>query len=298
MQETLLKHYREFSLYTFPGPYLASIQKDLPDDVKQIGVLVRKNILHPTTLADGNVGTNADLRFGDMQQVPWYRQKEDDVLPTVAAMLAELYRRDVRGLIEDRKVENKIVVSCRYVSLLVSSILKAKGIPSRVRAGHADYFWPAGERNISVDHWITEYWSADMNRWVTIDVDGSWSILDSFDPYDIPQGKFDFPARAWLDIRSSKVDAMRFWNAKPERGPLVLLWSLFYDFHCLMNSEIPYVHGPRLAASAQFANASVAELKKLDHLATLMLNPDENFSELQKIWESDKDVRLLGGGLL
>jgi len=295
--QKVLKHYREFSEYTNPGLYKRFLRK-LPSDVRELGLLVRKQLIHRTTLAYGNTGTNADLRFGDMMKVPWWRQPEDDVLVTVAAMLAELYRRDERGFVFDRKVEDKLVLTCRYVAILMASILKSKGIPARVRAGNAAYFDMGKLGKVSADHWINQYWNKKEKRWVTIDVDGSLSLNDSFDPYDVPKGKFDFPADAWLNIRVGKENPKRFWNGKPASGLIVVLWSLFYDFHCLMNSEIIYVQTPAWSEYERFAKLTEAELKEIDNLAQLMQNPDENFTELKNIWETNKKFRLLTGGLL
>ncbi|MBI4148071.1 transglutaminase domain-containing protein [Candidatus Woesearchaeota archaeon] len=297
MQQSMLYHYLQFSTYTNPGLYQKLLRK-LPNDVRDIGFLVRKQIIHRTTLAEGNTGTNADLRFGDMTKVPWWRQPEDDVLVTASAMLAELYRRDQRGFVLDRKEADKLVVTCRHVAVLMASILKAKGIPARVRSGNAPYFDMGTLGKVSADHWINQYYDKKQKRWITIDVDGSLSLNENFDPYDVPAGKFDFPADAWLNIRAGKDNPQRFWNAKPERGQIVVLWSLFYDFHCLMNDEVPYVHTPVLGEYERFAKLTTEELKGIDGLARLMQHPDENFSALKKIWETKKEYRLLTGGLL
>lgn len=298
MKDKVLKHYLEFSIYTNPGLYKDKLQNDLPDDIRKIGLLVRKNIIHRSTLAAGNIGTNADLKFGDMTQVPWHRQPEDDILVTASAMLAELYRRDERGFIADRNPADKLVVTCRFVSILMASILKSKGIPTRVRSGNASYFDNEELGDVSVDHWINQYWDINKNCWVTIDVDGSLSLQDNFDPYAMPEGKFDFPADAWLDIRAGRVDPNHFYNAKPERGYLVVLWSLFYDFHCLMNNEIIYTYGPVLGSCDKFEDISQHDLEKIDNLARLMQKPDDNFDALVRLWEAEKSLRLLVGGLL
>lgn len=299
MHETILKHYREFSMYTNPGLYRDMLKNELPDNIRKAGLMVRENIIHRTTLDAGNLGTNADLKFGDMRQVPWYRQPEDDILVTASAMLAELCRRDERGFVMDRAPENKLVLTCRFVAILIASILKSKGIPARVRSGNAPYF-DMGPLvgNVSADHWITQYWSDNQHRWITIDVDGSLSLNNTFDPYDMPDGKFDFPARAWLDIRANKVDPERFYNAKPERGAIVVLWSLFYDFHCLMNNEIIYTYGPVLGNYAKVQDIPRETMERIDHLAFLMQEPDDHFSELRQLWETDRELRLLTGGLL
>lgn len=298
MNKKTLDHFLQFSTYTYPGCYEQKLRDDLPNDIREIGILVRKNIIHRSTLAMGNVGTNSDLRFGDMTKVPWYRQPEDDVLMTAGAMLTELYRRDERGFVMDRAEKDKLVLTCRYVAILIASILKSKGIPCRVRSGNAPYFDMGKLGNVSSDHWINEYWSAEQQSWITIDVDGSLSLNKDFDPYDIPEGTFDFPANAWLNIRAGEEDEERFWNAKPITGQIVVLWSLFYDFHCIMNNEIPYVHTPKMAKEGVFEALSEKDLERIDHLATLMIDPDANFDALLQIWETDRDFRLLEGGLL
>jgi hypothetical protein len=299
MNEKILNYYREFSLYTNPGLYKDILKKNLPDDIRKIGNLVRASIIHRTTLAAGNTGTNSDKRFGDMTKVPWYRQPEDDVLVTAAAMLAELYRRDERGFVLDRSEENKLVLTCRFVAILIASILKSKGIPARVRSGNSPDFDMDKLGKVSADHWINQFWDEKENRWITIDVDGSWSFKDTtIDAYGMPKNTFDFPADAWLNIRAGKDDQNRFWNAKPERGMIVVFWSLMYDFHSLMNNEIIYLYTTKFGTNENFPKLTEEELKKIDNLAILMQKPDENFDQLKTIFETDKDFRLLTGALL
>ncbi|MBI2064961.1 MAG: transglutaminase domain-containing protein [Candidatus Yanofskybacteria bacterium] len=298
MDKKVLKHYLEFGTYTYPGLYQEKLKNDLPDNIREIGFLVRKNILHRTTLADGNIGTNADLKFGDMTKVPWWRQSEDDILVTATAMLAELYRRDERGFVNDREPKDKLVLTCRFLAVMMASILKSKGIPARVRSGNASYFDMGELGNVSADHWINQYWNESEGRWITIDVDGSLSLKDDFDPYDMPEGKFDFPANAWLDIRAGKIDPQHFYNAGGSKGAIVVLWSLFYDFNSLMNNEIIYHHGPIYGNPQKFEKLTSAEFEKIDRLAHLMQDPDGNFDELVKVWETEKEFRILTGGLL
>lgn len=287
------EHYLLFSTFTNPGLYKVLLA-ELPDDIRELGLLIRQNFVHRTTLAWGNTKSNEDLRFSDMNKMPWWRQPEDDNLTTTAAMLAELYRRDERGLVVDRKVEDKLVLTCRYDSLLVASILKAKGIPARVRSGFAPYFI-AGK---SIDHWITQYWSDIEHRWVTIDVDGSISHNGNFDAYDISENAFDWSAQAWLDVRQGKTAPDYFWNAGDFSGLMPIAWELFYDFHCLMNNEIVYYHHPKMVCYENFPKLTDEQLKDIDDLANLLLNPDDNCDELLKVWETDKEFRLLSGGLL
>lgn len=292
--EKILEHYKKYGLFTYPSLY-EDYLKSLTDDVKKLGELLRKNFLHRTTLASGNVETNADLKYGDMTKVPWWRQAEDDNLPTTAAMLAEFFRRDQRGLTMDRKVEDKLVLTCRHVATFMASVLKTKGIPARVRSGFAAYF--EGFGNFAWDHWIIQYWKKSENRWVTVDVDGSWHRT-GFDMYDIPEGKFDYSADAWINVRQGKIKGNYFRNAGGSHGLVCIAWELFYDFHCLMNSEIIYPHHPGFIMFSKFKKLDEDKLREIDGFARLMQNPDKNFDKLCEIWETNKEYRLLKGGLL
>lgn len=297
---TALTPYRAYSEYTNPGLY-APVLKTLPNDVRRIGQLVRASLLHYTTVRDGNTGTNADQKFGDMRRVPKERTNEDNDFPTAAGMLAELYRRDARGLTLNRKPEDKLVVSCRQTALLTASILKTHGIPCRVRAGFAPYFPTYLDGGKSTDHWINQYWNAREKRWASIDVDGSLSIdrtkptYATLDAYDMPQGTFDFPADAWIAIQKGKVQEEHFENAKPQAGRIAVLWALFQDFHCLMNHEPRYPQVPQVATYEGFAAITRTQRADMDRLASLMATPDENHAALEQLFKSRADYRLLFG---
>ncbi|MCR4326740.1 MAG: hypothetical protein NUV52_03735 [Candidatus Roizmanbacteria bacterium] len=291
--------YLQFSRYTYPGLYGEILKKTLPDNVAEIGLLVRKSLVHRMTLKNGNTGSNSDLRYGDMKKVPWTRQPEDDIFVTAAAMLAELYRRDSNGLTVHRGVENKLILTCRFTAILVASLLKIKGVPARVRSGFAPYFNVDGlPGGTSDDHWINQYWNEKESRWVTIDVDGSIEGYLKFDPYDIPEGIFDFAADSWLAARKKEVDENHFYNAGGTGGLIAIAWELFYDFHCLMNDEVIYHHTPEATHFDKFDMLSEAQLTEIDKLAKLMQKPDENFEQLKNIWETKKDFRLVKGGLI
>lgn len=129
-------------------------------------------------------------------------------------------------------------------------------------------------------------------------MDGSLSINQDFDPYDMPVEIFDFPADAWLHIRSGMVQPEYFYNAGGYYGDIAVIWSLFYDFHSLMNNEIIYLHHPIYGDMSILDTLSHQNLEKIDNLARLMQYPDENFDKLVDIWNFEKDFRLLFGGLI
>ena len=292
MEKKILDHYLKFSAYTNPGCYEQMLIK-LPNEIKKLGNLIAHQIIHRVTLKDGNTNANKDLRYGNMNKFPKFRLRcEDDILPNAISMIAELLRLDSTGFRTNRKVENKIVVTCRHNAILMAAILKSKGIPVRVRSGFAPYF-----RKGSWDHWINQYWDKKQKKWITFDSDGFFDFLN-FDQYDIPEDKFDWAAKAWLDVRRNKVDVNHFKHAGGLKGLFNLCVALFYDFHCLMNNEITYYHTPNFSCSYNFKDLTEKDFKEIDKLAGLMIDPDKNFVDLQQIWETKKKYRILTGGLV
>ena len=63
-----------------------------------------------------------------------------------------------------------------------------------------------------------------------------------------------------------------------------------------MNNEIIFLHMPKYIQDKNF-ELSEEEYKELDNLANLMLNPNENFSKLQGIWNNMPKFRIMSGAL-
>ncbi|MBS3121425.1 transglutaminase domain-containing protein [Candidatus Woesearchaeota archaeon] len=292
MNKKVLNHYLEFGTFTNPGCYKEFL-KLLPNDVKELGNLICHQVIHRRTLKEGNTKANKDLRYGDINKYPWYRLRcDDDILPTAVSMIAELLRLDNRGFLAERKVEHKIVVTCRFVAILMASILKSKGIPCRVRSGFAPYFFKG-----SSDHWINQYWDKRKQMWITFDADGFFDNTIGFDQYNIPETKFDWAANTWIGIRMGKLDANNFINAGGFKGLIPVLWAVFYDFHSLMNNEIIYNQMPSYIYF-KFDKLNEKDFKEIDELAKLMLYPDKNFDKLVKIWNTKKRFRILNSPLV
>lgn len=296
MTEEMKRHYLQTGPYTYAGAY-GEYFRSLPDDPKALGDLISHQIVHRVTLLEGNSGANADLRYGDMTRFPWYRMRcEDDVFLTAPAITAELFRLDPRGFTVDRAVENKLILTCRYVSVLVSAIYKAKGVPCRSRAGFAPYFQPG----ISMDHWINQVYSEKENRWITFDADGFYDEQSmGITQYDMDCADFDWAARAWLSIRRGETDGRQFLYADGlgTCSLKAVIRYLFYDFHALMNHEISYLFQPSYA-EGRFELLSQEELAELDSLAELLLDPDGNFPELCHLWETERKFRVLSSPLV
>lgn len=293
MQKEILDHYLKYGMFTYPGLYEEYL-KTLPNDIKELGELIRHQEMHRVQLRKAMGEDDNKIK----REYPWYKPRcHDDMLLTTPAMLAELFRQDARGFTHDRAIKDMIIITCRYVSVLTCSILKAKKIPCRSRAGFTGYI----EENRLTDHWINQYWSEAEKRWITFDLDedDDSNIDDNLDLRDMYEGSFYFAANAWLDVRSGKANLNIFDHGGSLKGLNIVAWQLFYDFHALMNNELSYRFIPSyLDDDHEFYNLSVEELNDLDRLAELMLDPDANFDELRYLYYNDKRYRSINTPLV
>jgi len=283
MREDIINFYRQTSMYTnYEGFY--DYFKSLPDDLEDLRKLIRNNIIHRVTLFEAYINHDKTIT----KYYPWYRNRcDDDILLTAPAMMAELFRQDNRGLTNGRKVEDRIIVTCRYVSVLTASILKAKGYAVRLRSGFAPWI----RENVACDHWICQYYSENQQRWIDYDVDE--------EVHDDPDKKLIMAAESWLDVRAGKKECDYFVHGSSTKGLAMLARSLFFDFHALMNDEISYLFFPTyIDTDEEFYKLSVEELKELDDLAVLLLEPDKNFDELKYLFRNDKKLRTINSPLV
>ncbi len=295
MEKRILDFYKQTSLYTDLGFY-KNFCKNLTDDIDELCVLQRMQIIHPVAFANPDIRKQEKCFWGDMTKVPVTRlDYEDDLFPTAISMISELLRKD-SNYSKGRNAEDKIHVTCRGEAILLAATLKAKGYSARVRSGFAPYIKYDG---VAYDHWITEYFDDKKNRWVLVDADGHCSDHDmGFDLNDIPRDKFIFGAEAYLGIRNNKYQTNEiYYTSEPATlGLKASLRCLFYDFHSLMNDEIIFLHLPKYIQDKNF-QLTENEYKELDKLAILMLDPDKNFDELIQIWNNESKYRIMSGAL-
>ena len=117
--------------------------------------------------------------------------------------------------------------------------------------------------------------------------------------YDMPQESFDWAAEAYLATRSGKTDGRRFLYADRlgTRSLPALIRYLVYDFHALMNNELTYSFLPAYL-DGRLDRLTEEELRKLDTLAELLLEPDEHFDRLCAFWEREREFRILNSPLV
>ena len=295
MNNEVLNFYKQTSLYTDLGLY-KNFMKNLPDDINELCILQRKQIIHPVAFDIPNIRKQSNCFWGDMTKVPITRlDYEDDLFPTAISMISELLRKDKTYSV-NRKAEDKIHVTCRGEAILLAATLKAKGYSARVRSGFAPYIKYDG---VSYDHWITEYYDEIKQRWVLVDADEHCPDHEmGFDLNDIPRNKFIFGAEAYLGMRTGKYKTEEIYYASDPAtlGLKASIRGLFYDFHSLMNDEIIFLHLPKYIQDKNF-ELDEEEYIELDNLAELLLEPDKNFDKILDIWNNKSKFRIMSGAL-
>lgn len=277
--------------------YYKEFAKQLPDDIEELCVLQRMQIIHPVVfLNDTLIREKNNTFWGDMTEIPVTKLTfEDELFPTAISMLSELLRRDEKYSI-NRKAVDKIHVTCRGQAILLCSILKAKGYAARVRSGFAPYIRWDG---VFYDHWITEYYKEDEKRWILVDADVHCSEHEiGFNLNNIPRNQFLFGGEAYLGMKRKeyKEASILYASDPPTLGMKAAIRGLIYDFHSIMNDEIPFYHIPRYIQNQNF-ELMESEYEELEELAELMLEPDQNFDKLLEIWNTNQKFRIMSGVL-
>ena len=291
----ILNFYKQTSQFTDLG-YYKDFAKNLPNDINELCILQRMQIIHPVAYNDKNIRNKSNCFWGDMTKVPITRlDYEEDYFPTALSMIAELLRKNA-NYDTTRQAKDKIHITCRGQAILLASILKAKGIPARARSGFAPYIKYDG---INYDHWITEYYDEKEKIWKLVDADMHCPDHEmGFDLNNIPYDKFIFGANAYLGLRENNInpESILYASDPVTFGMKAAIRGLFYDFHSLMNNEIIFIHMPKYIQDKNF-ELTENEYIELDNLAKLMLNPNENFEKLVQIWENTPKFRIMSGGL-
>ena len=290
----IIEFYKQTGPFTELGLY-RDFARHLPDDINELCELQRYQTIHPVGLLNPAARMDTEGFWGNLSEIPLTRLNfEEDWFPNAVSMFAELLRLNP-VYSKERTAKDKIHITCRCQAILLAATLKAKGIPARVRSGFAGYIKRNGEH---ADHWITEWYNERKQRWILTDADIHGDPNLDFDPNDLPREIYLTGGQAYLALRNGELEekAISYASWPITYGIPAAIRGLFYDFHCLMNQEIIFLHQPAYIASKNF-ELSEEELKELDGLAGLLLEPNENFEKLREIWETESKFRILSGAL-
>ncbi|MHC4191733.1 MAG: hypothetical protein ACYTBX_10105 [Planctomycetota bacterium] len=268
---SILDFYRQYSSFTDPGKY-GYLYENLPDSLPELCSLIRSQFIHPY----------AELPKY-REQIPKERWNESLKYPTVKSILEGLLSYDSSGLMKDRKPEDRLVLGCRHNAILLASILKYRGIPARVRYGHATYIIPG----FHASHTICEAWNENDKRWMLVD--------PSMDMVDFSREKFDFSNDLWLKMQRREIDPNLYGIPRRYTGLVSIVGKVSPDLASILGTEYTiYQYAPILDYAFENDNQLTSEhIKTLNRISELMKSIDaENLSKLKEIYNNTPEIQI------
>jgi len=273
-----LDFYAQPGLMTKGGRHKRALAA-LPDDIGELASVIRGLAVHQY-MADA---------YGF--KVPEKRTAESHIR-AADKIMDRILELDERPLSVLRPVEKRVVGVCHHFALLMTAMLRAKGVPARYRCGFGAYF----NAPYFEDHVVCEYWNTAEGRWVLVDsqLDDVWqhALKFRFDPLDVPRDQFIVATDAWTACRNGKADPARFGIFVGDlRGLWFIAASLIRDVASFSKIEmLPWDVWGAMPHPGQELNAE--QLAFFDRLAALTAAPDASFARLRAIHDEDKRVRV------
>ena len=238
---------------------------DLPSDIGVLNSTIQGVLIHSGWLTAYGL---SEARLNAASRV---------TLP-IADRIDGIFQMDARPLQIPRPPDKRAVGTCRDFALVLCSMLRGQGVPSRVRCGFAAYFHSGWE-----DHWVCEYWHEQAQEWRLSDAQIDGVQKDrcgiGFDPGDVPREAFLTAGQAWLDYRGARSDPNRFGQGDVT-GAWYMKVNVVRDHYVVNGRETSAWDGWRAAAAAKRA-VGEHEVALLDDLAA---RPEQPLVEVVPDW--------------
>lgn len=321
-----IARYRSPSRLTDPGGE-RSVLDNLPEDVEGICKIVRNATIHHNLL--GYYGLSAANR----------QIMATVATPRVRDILRTLSNTAPFGLYRDRLPIQRILGACFMESHLLASLLRHQGYPVRIRAGyfrnvqnnldHITRFWTNAllarrvdedlltknpdewkraieefaEKQVSndhrIEHWICEYWDADLKDWRLIDANDVFlkALCDLDVGFHLSADYFEYACDAWNAMRDNPYFNDDRYGEPPQTGRSHIRSQLLSDFFSLLNHDLEYqrdtssnLSGASFVKQRAYCEMSDFELEELDKLAVVM-SGDLSISDLTGFYKGARTMQ-------
>lgn len=264
-----LQFYSTYTPNTDPGEY-GYLFQELPQNLPELCRLIKCQLIHPAMIKKGR------------HLLTDYTRNEDETFYRITDMLEALVERNAGGLTYDRLPSERLLLSCRFHSLLLISMLRFQGIPVRSRVGFASYLSENGRKYI--DHWICEVWEEAGKRWIRVDPDR--------EIVDVQGDAFLMAGDAWLMARDNEINPQLF-GVKKSWGMPYIRNNLCFDLNAVLGNELGYRDFPPLCQKAM-DELDVEEWQLLDEIAIYLQDPDEHYAQLQALFSEHDFLQFKG----
>ncbi|MBN2238206.1 MAG: transglutaminase domain-containing protein [Dehalococcoidales bacterium] len=272
-----LDYYAAHSPITDPGEY-GYLFDDLPDDIPQLAGIVRGLILH--------------YGWTELYGVKFSPKRftRDAFSRTISQQLRRIIELSDTPLTEARPPEKRMLGLCRDFSVVLTAILRHKGVPARARCGFATYFRPDHYE----DHWVCQYWKAGENRWVSVDAQ-----LNEFQrnalgvPFELTEGQFLPAGQGWQMYRTGKADPATFGYGN-RSGVQYIRRNLVHDLFALNKTEMLAWDSWELMSLLD-KKIPLEQMDLLDRIALVTHSPSPDPVQVQSVFDGDERLRLPAG---
>lgn len=217
-------------------------------------------------------------------------RKNEANLRTIQSRLAKILALNGSPLSESRPLAQKTVGTCRDFALMLTAVLRQRGIPARARCGFGTYF----TKGRFEDHWVCEYWLETELRWVMVDPQLDPMQMDvlkiDFNPLDMPVTRFVSGGQAWQLCRSKQVDPNLF-GIFDMHGLGFIKGNLIRDFLALNKIEILPWDNFGLIRTSTF-RIDAKEWGLLDRMAAISSGKDRDFVMLRAAFVANQEKLL------
>ena len=276
--ENPLDYYSTQGFFSDPGKYGKEL-KQLPDDMAELCGVVQGLLVH--------VYWASQYGFH-----PDEKRKQETNLRTMKDKLERIKELDPKPFSKKRAANKKLVSTCRDFTLVLTSILRAKGIPARARCGFGRYFTPG----LNEDHWVCEYWNSDQSRWILVDSQLDYhqkQVLNiRFDPCDVPRDMFIVGGKAWNRCRKDG-DSPDNYGIFHLKGTMFIVGDLVRDVAALNKAELEPWDGWGMMLTEE-KDLTDDDYELLDKLADLTMNEDIEYSRIREIYAREERIRVPG----
>ena len=215
------------------------------------------------------------------------KRKNEGETRYVNLILKTIYEYENAPLTKKRKPIKRFAGTCRDFAILLCSILRYKGIPSRVRVGFANYF----KTGKYLDHWVCEYFKSEEMRWVLVDAEVDEIYRKFFkitlDVFDIPRDKFLVGGQAWIECRKGKLDPILFGVSGLDiQGIGLVCGHVLSDLSTLNKVEhLPWDEW--CIGTKKFNELSEEEINTVNEIAKVTIPEVDNLEEIKSLFQVD-----------
>lgn len=231
---------------------------DVSDDITEIFRVSRNVIEHHAGINTGKIPLD---RYPEME------------IDRIEDILAKIASNGVENIVDPIPLDKKVIGNCFNISKLAVAIMRAKGIPSRIRYAYCSYFYP----DFCHEQAIVEYWDQAIGKWRRGDASMNYEILDhlgikvDIDLLNVSIDKSIPIADVWLGCRKGDLDFSDYGASisTRKRGGLGhVAHKLTQDLACLNNLELmdcDFIAPPR-----NYLRSKNLNIKAFDNVAEVL----------------------------